>query len=494
MIVKNRQQVIHESHALEDYLDRYFTSTGTTFEQWVERFRDGFYRERNDLILELAQPLAPKAVLEFACAGPFLAELLAARISTIERYTCSNFSERMVEYCSAALRDLENCDTAVIDADVHRSPDMRRDRLAGYDLFVTTSLEHIEFDRELIDEMPLGSNFLFSVATFDDPEHFFVFESPDDVSQRYAGLLRITSVRATSDGNKYVVSSERVRQTRVSVIMPFHNPGSHFRQMLTSLVNQELAEPAEIVAVDNLSTDDSVAVATSCVGRIPLRVVAATEKANASYARNVGARTATGDRLFFVDADDELAPGYLAAMNAALDSHQFVTSRVDSASLNPGWLQGAHGSPWEGVFTYFDFMPAGGVNVGVFRRWFDGVGGFPEDFAASQDVVFAWRVQLAGAPLHFVPEAVYRYRYRDSLAGLFRQSRNWGRSNVLLYRTFKAQGMPGRSLRTALREWVAVLVGLLTSRSKTDAAPFVVRLGYCVGRLGGSLRFRQVFF
>ena len=279
----------------------------------------------------------------------------------------------------------------------------------------------------------------------------------------------------------------------VSVIVPFRNAGVHFRQLLESLVNQELFEPAEIIAVDNCSTDGSRLVAESVRGRLPIRTVDASMRANASYARNVGVMAASGDKLFFVDADDEVAPGYLRTMAAALESHDFVTSRVDSISLNSAWLQEAHGAPWEGVLRYFDFMSGSGVNVGLRRRLFETVGGFPEDFPASQDIVFCWRVQLTGTPIHFVPEALYRYRYRESLYGLFRQSRQWGTSNVLLYCHFRHAGMPGRSCRTSFNEWRAVAVGLTRARTKRDFAPLIVRLGYCAGRLVGSLRFRCAY-
>src|SRR5205823_5630359 len=98
-----------------------------------------------------------------------------------------------------------------------------------------------------------------------------------------------------------------------------------------------------------------------------------------------------------------------------------------------------------------------------------------------------------GFRLHFVPEATYRYRYRDTLLGLFRQCRNWGTSNVLLYCYFREAGMPASPLRIALGEWCDVLSGLARARSKAQLAPVVVRLGFCVGRVLGSIRYRRVY-
>jgi glycosyltransferase involved in cell wall biosynthesis len=276
----------------------------------------------------------------------------------------------------------------------------------------------------------------------------------------------------------------------VSVIVPVHNPGIHFRQLLESLAAQA-SDALEVVLVDNGSTDGTPAIAESFTSRMSLRTAVAPSPANGSYARNVGAALASADKLLFADADDELAPGYVAAMSAALDAHEFVTSRVDSVSLNPAWVRGAHGDPWSGVIKdAFGFMPATGPNVGIRRRLFERAGGWPESFTGSQDVAFAWNVQLAGAPLHEVADAVYRYRYRSSIRGLFRQTRNWGYSNALLYRTFRAAGMPGRAWSTTVLDWTDGLRRLARARSQPDLASAAVVLGYCVGRLIGSIRYR----
>jgi glycosyltransferase involved in cell wall biosynthesis len=501
VIEKDPRQVIHSVAALEHYLDQYLETTGLTFEQWVHTFGQGSYRDRNVMMLEVTLALRPRNVLEFACAGPFLARLLVERIPSIERYTCSNFSPRMVDFLAAQLAGEPRCSVALIDADVRRSPDMHRDRLQGYDTFVTTSLEHIQFDRELVEELPIGSIFVFCVARFDDPEHFRIYETLADVQSRYADLLRIVDARQMSDGQKLVVATVRhedgapslpAKPAEISVIVPCRNAGPHFRPGLESLVSQVVRERAEILVVDNGSTDGSRSIAESVSGLIPVKVVDAPRPANAAHARNVGVRAASGEKLFFVDADDEIAPGYLRAMSAALDRHGFVTSRVDSETLNPEWVRAAHGAPWqaEGVDRFFQFMPGTGINVGVRRALFEAVGGFPVEFSGSQDIVFSWRVQLAGTPVHFVPEALYRYRYRATLRGLFRQARNWGTSNVLLYRQFREAGMPGRSLREAVKEWRGVLISLARARSRAALARTVVRLGYCIGRAIGTVRYR----
>jgi glycosyltransferase involved in cell wall biosynthesis len=282
---------------------------------------------------------------------------------------------------------------------------------------------------------------------------------------------------------------------QLTVVIPCRNGSSYLRRQLVALSSQDGVEDWEVVVVDNRSTDGSRAVASEFGGRLNLRVVDADERVSPSYARNVGARAASGDKLLFVDADDEVAPGYLAAMATALEQSDFVTARVDIETLNPAWNRAALGPPWQeqGVEPFFDYLPAASVCIGLARPLYLSVGGFPEEFPRLEDIAFCWKIQLRGTPLRFVPGAVYRYRYRDTLPGLYRQSRDWAVSAPLLYREFRAAGMPRRPLGRALALWAELPRWLVRARSKADLARLVVELGSCMGRLKGSVRYRVVY-
>ena len=94
-----------------------------------------------------------------------------------------------------------------------------------------------------------------------------------------------------------------------------------------------------------------------------LRVISAPDRANQAYARNVGARAACTEMLVFVDADDEVAPGFLASMFATLEEHDFVASPRESRPLNPAWIRDAHDVPASayGAFAPFAFGSAMGL-------------------------------------------------------------------------------------------------------------------------------------
>jgi glycosyltransferase involved in cell wall biosynthesis len=287
------------------------------------------------------------------------------------------------------------------------------------------------------------------------------------------------------------------RSFDVSVVVPFRNAARTLGHQLEALASQDFAGSWEVVAVDNGSEDESRQIAESFSDRLELRVVVAGERLGAGYARNVGARHASAGKLLFVDADDEVAPGYLATMAAALDHYEFVTSAFDQETLNPDWVRAAHGPAWrnrdEAIPDQFGVLPNAGASIGISRAALDAVGGFPEDLPRMQDIALSWEVQLAGIPLHYVPDALYRIRYRDRLPDLFRQGLAGSSCAPLLYKRYRSAGMQRRTVEAVLRSWARLAVDLSKARTRADLAPLAVRLGREIGRLTGSIRHR-VFF
>ena len=102
----------------------------------------------------------------------------------------------------------------------------------------------------------------------------------------------------------------------VSVVIPCFNQGRFLRDALDSVLTQTL-QPAEIVVVDDGSTDDTAAVA----GRYPgVRCIRQPNSGLAS-ARNAGVTNTTGEAVVFLDADDRLRPDALAIGARELLAH-----------------------------------------------------------------------------------------------------------------------------------------------------------------------------
>ena len=108
-------------------------------------------------------------------------------------------------------------------------------------------------------------------------------------------------------------------QPGVAVVIPCYNGGRFLREAIESVLCQTWPA-AELVVVNDGSTDDTAAVARS------YEQVRYIEQRNqgAPAARNTGIRSSTSEFLVFLDADDRLQPHALAA-------------GVESLRANPEW-------------------------------------------------------------------------------------------------------------------------------------------------------------
>jgi glycosyltransferase involved in cell wall biosynthesis len=304
--------------------------------------------------------------------------------------------------------------------------------------------------------------------------------------------------RFPDNGRPAFVLPETAQSTHsvpaVSVVMPCRNAERHVVRQLEALASQETWFPWELVVVDNGSTDRSIPLAQGFADRMPVRIVVAPERPNQAYARNVGVLAARADKLIFVDADDEVSPGFLAEMYTALQENAFVTSRVDIASLNAAWSQYAHAVP-DSTDSGGRYIPplANGCALGIRRGALAAVGGCPEEYDEAWDLAISCRLHLAGVSLASLSTPLYRYRFRDSIIGLFRQTRVWGAYQARAHREFGSALLPQRAVRVVAAEWGTAWGKLLTARSRGHAAQCAVRFGYCLGRLQGSVRYRTLY-
>jgi len=283
----------------------------------------------------------------------------------------------------------------------------------------------------------------------------------------------------------------------ISVVIPVLNAADTLPAQLEALSGQTYGGKWEVIVSDNGSTDGTPDLAQAWADRIPgLRVVDGSDRKGQAHARNVGAAAARGDFIAFCDADDVATSGWLEGMAEAARSWDVVGGTLDHDSLNEPMVRSWRSAqPREETPEDEAFMPwAESANLGVRTPVFRELGGFNEDYAASEDVDFSWRVQLASYRLGFAPGAVVRYRHRMSLRPLMRQHYLYGVNSAKLYRDFRNRGMPRSPVRRALRVWGRVIAHLLVDLSSRDRRGIWLRkAAYRWGRLRGSIRYR-VFY
>ena len=187
----------------------------------------------------------------------------------------------------------------------------------------------------------------------------------------------------------------------ISSIVPAHNEEAWVGRCISAIRSaaESLAEPHEIIVVDDASSDATAAIARQ-LGAQVIRV----EHRQISATRNAGARQAHGDILFFVDADTLVnAP----AIQSALRS-------VRAGAVGGGCLPRFEGRlPWwwrptllvvERLCRWLNLFPSGAC-LFCTRSAFQTAGGFNENYYAAEELWFVAALKRQGRFV-ILPETV----------------------------------------------------------------------------------------
>jgi glycosyltransferase involved in cell wall biosynthesis len=284
-----------------------------------------------------------------------------------------------------------------------------------------------------------------------------------------------------------------------SVVIPCRDAAATLGEQLEALGRQDFAGAFEVVLVDNGSTDNSVGIARGFEGRPGgLRIVSATGRKGAGYARNLGVEAARSEKILFCDADDVVSDGWVRAMVEALGKHRFVAGGRDFQRLSPEWhkrhhieaLGGDEASVCDLHYIGKQGVPnVGAGNIGMHRQLFLDLGGFDVDLPFHEDVDLCVRAYRAGVSLHPCPEALAYIRVRGDNRSVFSQGRRWGYWGVALWKKHRAfLGKP--PFLRPLVGWPLLFLRIVTIRDRGDFLNWLYRLGWKTGRLYGSILLR----
>ena len=104
----------------------------------------------------------------------------------------------------------------------------------------------------------------------------------------------------------------------VSVIIPMYNVSEYVDDCFSNLASQVLTN-YEVILIDDKSVDDTiekVLLAIECFERKDVEFTLITQEMNmgVACARNIGLERASGEYVYFYDADDRLEPDTLSAL------------------------------------------------------------------------------------------------------------------------------------------------------------------------------------
>jgi GT2 family glycosyltransferase len=225
----------------------------------------------------------------------------------------------------------------------------------------------------------------------------------------------------------------------VTLVIPGRNAARVLRSCLEAVTPLlERGELAEIIFVDDASTDDTAAIAA----RYPITCLRGRGDGPGA-ARNLGWRSARTPLVWFIDSDCVAAPDALSRLRPHLRDDQVAAVGGSYGNMRPDALLACliHEEIIERhrrMKPRVNFLAT--FNVLYRRPVLEELGGFDEAFRLAQDAELAYRVQEAGYRLGFEPKSLVGHFHPTRLRGYLRTQARQGYYRAMLYRRH-----PGRA-------------------------------------------------
>ena len=267
---------------------------------------------------------------------------------------------------------------------------------------------------------------------------------------------------------------------RVSVVIPAHNSRAYLAQAIESALDQTLP-PAEVIVVDDGSTDGTQDLIAPYLGRICYQ---RQSNLGVSAARNAGLAAATGEFVAFLDADDFFLPWKLAS--------QVEILRADpgQAFVNSGWrvvdVQGQllrevepwHEAPKLDLLTWLRWKPVFPGALLLRREALERAGGFDPRLKHAEDVDLVLRLALLGFKAAWLQDLTVSYRQHPGNVSHARLDQAAGIVEVLT-RFYSRPGLPRVVRRKEAAIWYSTFLWaawrLYVAGQPTDAEEFLHR-------------------
>jgi GT2 family glycosyltransferase len=214
-----------------------------------------------------------------------------------------------------------------------------------------------------------------------------------------------------------------IQPMEATVVVPTSGRAGYLEVTLDSLCRQRASTPADVLVVDDGSTDATPEVAA----RFGVRVLASRRRRGLNAARNAGLREARGDLIAFVDDDVFVPPGWLDALIEGArrypDAEAFggpIRARLEG---HPPRSCGREDPP----ITTLDLGPVDvdaemvwGANFAVRRSAVQRIGEFDESLDRGHGDEEDWllRLRAAGGQIMYLADAGLDHRRSPGDSGL----------------------------------------------------------------------------
>lgn len=286
---------------------------------------------------------------------------------------------------------------------------------------------------------------------------------PDRIQQRLRGAVDVgRDEQRRRERQRAREVQDRIRggelgeiaAPEVSVVIPCFNQGRYVRGAIESVLVQTFPS-FEVIVVDDGSTEPATIAQLDGLD-YPRTTLIRQENTGLPGARNTGMRRARGRFVVPLDADDELAPTFLA------EFHEAISARPEAAFVHC-WseLFGDQHAVWvtRPYNPYQQLLSNGLVGCVLLRReaW-EAVGGYAEDLTSGNEDWDLWlRLLGAGWDQVEVPKALFRYRKHGVSMSVETEAR-FEHARLEMVARHARLFERARELKAAWYPWVTVLI------------------------------------
>lgn len=281
----------------------------------------------------------------------------------------------------------------------------------------------------------------------------------------------------------------------VTVVICALNEERRIGRQLAALDAQVDAPAFEVVVVDNGSTDRTADVVREWIANdghasVDARLVDGSAPPGIPGARNAGARAAAGRLLAYCDADDEVQPGWVAALARGATGDVLAGGRIIAFAPDGSRTGDLYG---QGLIATSYLPHIGGACFAISRFAYFAVGGFDESLPryGFDDVDFSWRVQEAGYPITYIDDAEVRFSLSGAGASVKKRFQ-LGKGRVLMARRFPLYDSTTYTVRSTLADAAKAAARALRA-SAAQRSPDKAQISRAVaaaGRVAGALAYR----
>lgn len=261
-------------------------------------------------------------------------------------------------------------------------------------------------------------------------------------------------------------------EKRISIVIPNFNKAETVGICLAAAFDSDYGN-FEVIVVDDHSSDNSVEV----ISKFPCRLIQLEKRSGTSISRNTGAKSSTGEIIFFTDSDCLLQRDTLSIVNTLF------------SELSPGTVVGGtytqipydktFYSTFQSVFAHYfetknvedpDYIAAHAMimTADVFEK----SGGFPETFLPIiEDVELSHRLRASGCRLVMCPgiqvEHIFNFSLIGSLRNAVRKTAYWTMYSLKNRDLFADSGCASRELKINVASFLLsllLMIGWLVSR------------------------------